>query len=429
MKFSLLLAALALAGVRSAPFTDEVATAATDIYNAVYKARVGDGPAPTLPCLLGNCAGKIAACMLDKSCRDGMLCTKGCAGTNQTCIFQCTSDFENEVYDNMIKCFFTDHDCMKMPKGQTFDTYGACKSVDKTTTLAEYLGKPLTVEKTKTLVTRNGKDQGYWLVARGLSHAYDCFDCQNLYFNVGGPSQPVATNASDLAYTAIYKIHKSDGTFRWNVAEYLAEFDMFPQPGRMHLHAPDYGGLVHDEDWRVLAVDERTEDDPQWLALYYCGGAPGVKETYEGSCVLTPDGLMPSSPSEAKKIEDAYAKAGITLACVPNNTAAACKGHPNPPAAVGAIEAPAQKPCCQGVCTTAGLQKYWSIAKGIFGEQHCGECCMDPSKYKTYHFFEKNLTKSDSDTPCHDFGYTKYDTTTTHGFGPIKMTLDLYDKP
>jgi len=329
-------AAPADVAVRSAPSTDEVATAATDIYNALYQKRVGDGPAPTLPCILGNCAGKIAACLLDSSCRRGMLCTKDCSGTNQTCIFQCTSDYENEVYDNMIKCFFTDHDCMKMPSGQTFHTYGACKSVEQTTTLTHYLGKPLTHDKTKTLLTRNGKDQGYWLVARGLSHAYDCFDCQNDYFNVGGPDQPVATNSSELAYTSVYKIHKSDGTFRWNKAQYLAEFDTFPEAGRMHMHAPDYGGLVHDEDWRVLAVDERTEDEPEWIALYYCGGAPGVKESYEGACIMTPDGSMPSDPVEAKKIDAAYTTAGIPLASLhaPNNSAAACRGHPTPTAVV-----------------------------------------------------------------------------------------------
>lgn len=86
-------------------------------------------------------------------------------------------------------------------------------------------------------------------------------------------------------------------------------------------------------------------------------------------------------------------------------------------------------PCCEGACTTAGEEKYWSIASGIFGKKHCGECCMDPKKYNLYHFFEKNLTKSATDSPCAGFGFTKYDSTVTHGFGPVKMTLDLYDAP
>jgi len=89
----------------------------------------------------------------------------------------------------------------------------------------------------------------------------------------------------------------------------------------------------------------------------------------------------------------------------------------------------AAKPCCRGTCSEPGMKKYWSIAHGLFGTKHCGECCMDPKKYNLYHFFEKNLTLSDQPSPCHAFGFTKYDSTVTHGFGPIKMTLDLYDLP
>lgn len=86
-----------------------------------------------------------------------------------------------------------------------------------------------------------------------------------------------------------------------------------------------------------------------------------------------------------------------------------------------------EPPCCQGACKTPGEEKYWSIAASIFGTKHCGECCMNPKDYKLYHFFEKNLTKADSDSPCKVRGYPKYDSIVTHGFGPVKMTLDLYD--
>ena len=89
--------------------------------------------------------------------------------------------------------------------------------------------------------------------------------------------------------------------------------------------------------------------------------------------------------------------------------------------------ATASEPCCQGACSVPGQEKYYSIAKSIFGAKHCGECCMDPKAYPKYHLFEKNLTKATSAYPCHGFGYGKYDSTVTHGFGPVKMTLDLYD--
>lgn len=54
---------------------------------------------------------------------------------------------------------------------------------------------------------------------------------------------------------------------------------------------------------------------------------------------------------------------------------------------------------------------------------------LERQQYNLYHFFEKNLTHSDTEFPCRSFGYGKYDSTVTHGFGPIKMTLDLYDLP
>jgi hypothetical protein len=45
------------------------------------------------------------------------------------------------------------------------------------------------------------------------------------------------------------------------------------------------------------------------------------------------------------------------------------------------LGAAAVQPCCEGTCTAAGQAKYYSIAKDLGGQTHCGECCMDPSKY------------------------------------------------
>lgn len=87
------------------------------------------------------------------------------------------------------------------------------------------------------------------------------------------------------------------------------------------------------------------------------------------------------------------------------------------------------KPCCEGHCVDSSKAKYYSVAKSMTGKKHCGECCMDPKKYWLFHFFEKNLTKADNDSPCKVFGYTVYDSTDTHGFGPVSMTLDLYNQP
>eukprot|EP00294_Goniomonas_avonlea_P009437 CAMPEP_0114546368 /NCGR_PEP_ID=MMETSP0114-20121206/3896_1 /TAXON_ID=31324 /ORGANISM="Goniomonas sp, Strain m" /LENGTH=212 /DNA_ID=CAMNT_0001730857 /DNA_START=6 /DNA_END=644 /DNA_ORIENTATION=- len=80
-------------------------------------------------------------------------------------------------------------------------------------------------------------------------------------------------------------------------------------------------------------------------------------------------------------------------------------------------------PCCE-TCTVSGEEKYYSI-----DHRHnmCGECCMNPKYYPEYKIFEPGLKKAADNTPCPDFKFSTYNSTVTHGFGPIKMTLDLYN--
>merc|ERR1711990_893259 len=134
--------------------SEEMKMAARIVSTLHAAAGAAPGPTPSLGCILGNCAPKIAKCMLNTSCRKGMTCTKGCGASNQTCIFQCTSDFENDVYDDMLRCFFTDNNCMRDP-GTNFSKWEMCRSTEKSMPLKTYLGKELTQAKAQTLLTRN----------------------------------------------------------------------------------------------------------------------------------------------------------------------------------------------------------------------------------------------------------------------------------
>jgi len=78
--------------------------------------------------------------------------------------------------------------------------------------------------------------------------------------------------------------------------------------------------------------------------------------------------------------------------------------------------------CCES-CSD-GKNKYFSVDK-VHGK--CGESCIKDSYFWLYRIFEKGLTKASSNTPCADLKFTKYDETQTHGFGPIKATVDLYN--
>ena len=77
--------------------------------------------------------------------------------------------------------------------------------------------------------------------------------------------------------------------------------------------------------------------------------------------------------------------------------------------------------CCDSC--PSGTQKYYSIP--LLSKDHCGESCINPDNYNKYHLLEPMLTKADTNTPCLDRGFT-YQDTEVHGFGPIKIDVDMY---
>jgi hypothetical protein len=82
-----------------------------------------------------------------------------------------------------------------------------------------------------------------------------------------------------------------------------------------------------------------------------------------------------------------------------------------------------KKKCCD-TCPE-GTNKYYSLP--VLSKNHCGESCIKPEDYKKFKLLEPKLTKADSETPCFDKGFL-YEETEQHGFGPIKIDVDLYKK-
>lgn len=114
--------------------------------------------------------------------------------------------------------------------------------------------------------------------------------------------------------------------------------------------------------------------------------------------------------------------------CVPGFKT--CSGLEPPPPTRTILTVTSDAHCCDSCNATAGLVKYYSVAKNPEAHrQQCGESCMNPKDFNKYHFFEHNLTKATSNTPCKSFGFTQYIETDTHGFGPVKATLDMYKFP
>jgi hypothetical protein len=65
--------------------------------------------------------------------------------------------------------------------------------------------------------------------------------------------------------------------------------------------------------------------------------------------------------------------------------------------------------------------------QSAFVEADTGYSCSSCRSYPIFHLFEKNLTKAQSNTTCQDVGYTKYNSTVTHGGFGLDVTLDLYE--
>ena len=70
--------------------------------------------------------------------------------------------------------------------------------------------------------------------------------------------------------------------------------------------------------------------------------------------------------------------------------------------------------------------KYYSIP--ILFNDHCGESCISEQDYYKYKLLEPKLTKAKTNTPCLDMGYSAYEKTEEHSFGPINVLVDLYKK-
>ena len=80
--------------------------------------------------------------------------------------------------------------------------------------------------------------------------------------------------------------------------------------------------------------------------------------------------------------------------------------------------------CCQK-CANTNKVKYYSIDTKY---DRCGECCLNPNSFWLFKLFESGLTLA-NDKTCSSLGYTIYEVTESHGFPPIKVTIDKYKKP
>jgi len=280
-------------------------------------------------CIQTKCGVELAACQADYACNKALACMAKCGDPtkNLACASQCSNEFETPVYDDFLKC--TSSKC-----AAGFDPWTKCRSDVKP--IPSYHGNPHPsfnlmrglLERAWSLPAGGG-----WIVAKGLSDAYPCYDCQTSHWVDEDP-----TSFPNFAQVTDVKVHnKTDGSARHMRGNYQAhELGIFSDPGgttQYYLSGSNDGGLHREERWSIIGADERDVDQA-WVMMYYCGGVAADNTTYEGAVLMTPDGMMPKV--DVAKIDSIFKANGLVPTCYPNNTyqwpQTSCADFPHPPA-------------------------------------------------------------------------------------------------
>ena len=209
---------------------------------------------PNIPCMMFHCASQSAKCFADSDCRSLMMCMTGCGLSNQTCQFDCLYSYENDIFDDFMKCAATQHNCIELaPPNPPV----VCK-------------KPQNVVKNFTLSMMEGS----WYIVKGLNPIYDCFDCQITRFFPDHSQQIVHVNEKFL-------VHSLKGT---DITRYVNETVTQPNPAAGGIVTYSSSQMGHNtvSEWRVLDQGANNE----YLFMYYCGSI-AADYFYEGSVVYS----------------------------------------------------------------------------------------------------------------------------------------------
>jgi len=163
------------------------------------------------------------------------------------------------------------------------------------------------------------------------------------------------------------------------------------------------------------ACDMGTFWDP---LLEVCLSCPYTAQQ-AGDCVCSklPQFLVPGSMN--KSCESTPEAPNFACKCE--------KAQPQPKVEMAEISQAvpeATTPCC-GSCT-APQKKYFSIDTK---RNMCGEVCINPLWFRLFKIFEPSLAGpvGGDEIICKEKHFSTYNTTVTHGAGPIHVTLDLYN--
>lgn len=212
----------------------------------------GGIPVRNMTCITMHCGSKIAACGMDEICRQNMQCAGGCAEGNTTCTFYCSESYQTPTVDAMMRCMFVDHQCLSLPPPDPINN-ATCR--EPTSAVVPAIDQALL--------------DGEWYVIGGFNPLYDCFDCQELFFNWA------VDENGQWNYRAHYDLIAVNNTLIWNDATMVGHENT---PGIISMFGSS-GGLDNNQDWYFLYQDETS------VLAYYCGNTLSWK--FEGVMMMS----------------------------------------------------------------------------------------------------------------------------------------------
>jgi hypothetical protein len=156
---------------------------------------------------------------------------------------------------------------------------------------------------------------GDWFVFKGLSKAYDCYDCQRMAIRESTGPIP---SLPDAPYYYNYTMQVRGELFvSVNCTVTPPSMDTVPTGPRPFIVDYFTHGVPGEDKWFVLY----TSGDRSYMLIYYCGSTPSW--SYTGAVAITkrPTEVVPSSV--ISEMEAALTKANVKLSlredfCSPN---------------------------------------------------------------------------------------------------------------
>lgn len=217
-------------------------------------------PSINIGCVIEYCTKQSAGCLLNGNCRSAISCSQSCFNEwdndttpdkfhVQNCTNKCSFTYGNgPAFENFMSCL-TSKQCISFPP-----IPNTCR------------GSSVKVQKQLSL----NDVQGAWWVVKGFHPVYDCYPCQQLFFN------PI--NVTVWSYNPKYEVYLVNGS----LTSVTQHFVLPNTTAGSNITFTYFDvGLDHRETWWLLD----KAPDGSYVLLYYCGNT--LQWYYEGALVFS----------------------------------------------------------------------------------------------------------------------------------------------